>query len=179
MMVSRKVLGLLSICSLLAFASCSETISVDQQRREDNEKMFLSYENNSNGFEKVSLPGAYGDRYIYMKKTTKGTGTESPRSTDFIKMHYQGALLSSYQSGSPVYFDGNLGTHENFITPSRVSGYISGMSIALQNMVVGDKAEIIVPWYLGYGAQSIGSIPSYSALYFQVELLTIVGDQAQ
>ena len=95
----RKVFGALLLSSVFVFSSCSETIDVNAERRAENEKVFLSYANDKN-FEKVSLPGNYGDRYIYMNKKVSGSGTVAPRATDLIKMHYEVALLSTYKSGT-------------------------------------------------------------------------------
>lgn len=173
LMTYNKVLvGMLSLGAFL-LAGCSETIDTASERRVENEKAFVSYASNSKGFEKVTLPGNFGDRYIYMKWLQRGSGTVKPMATDNIKMHYEGAFLTNYQSGSTERFDSNLSTHKNLVKSSTVNTYIPGMSIALQNMVVGDQAEVIIPWYLGYGDRVDVPIPAYSALYFKVELLEI------
>jgi len=48
------------------------------------------------------------------------------------------------------------------------------MSTALQNMEVGDKWEVWIPQELGYGAIPQTSIPAYTTLVFEIELLEIV-----
>ena len=55
-----------------------------------------------------------------------------------------------------------------------VSGLIDGYRTALQHMQVGDKWEIWIPWNLGYGASGSSNIPGYTALVFEVELVSIV-----
>lgn len=174
----KKVLTALLAISALSVSSCSESINVDEERRSENEKAFLSYSTDARGFERVSLPGDYGDRYIYMKKTVKGTGTVSPRATDRVKMRYQVSHLTSYQSGNPLYFEGNMNALVNTISPMSLTSTIAGVSIALQNMVVGDRAEVLIPWYLAYGAGQVAGL-SYSALYFDIELLSIESTEAE
>jgi FKBP-type peptidyl-prolyl cis-trans isomerase len=41
-------------------------------------------------------------------------------------------------------------------------------------MQVGDKWEIWIPWMLGYGETGNNSIPGYTTLVFEIELLEIV-----
>jgi FKBP-type peptidyl-prolyl cis-trans isomerase len=59
-----------------------------------------------------------------------------------------------------------------------VNSVVRGFSIALQNMVVGDKWEICIPYNLGYGStgyisNGVTYVKSYSTLFFEVELLAI------
>lgn len=55
---------------------------------------------------------------------------------------------------------------------------LRGFNIAIQNMVIGDKWEICIPYFLGYGSSGLVQsgvtiIPGYSTLFFEVELLEI------
>jgi FKBP-type peptidyl-prolyl cis-trans isomerase len=54
------------------------------------------------------------------------------------------------------------------------NGVIPGFSIALQNMVIGDKWEVWIPWSLGYGSAGYSSIPGFSTLVFQIELVDFI-----
>ena len=95
---------------------------------------------------------------------TEGTG-EIPTENDRVKVHYTGTFLdgkvfdSSVERGSPAVFG--------------VTQVIKGWTEALQLMPVGSKWKLYIPYDLAYGTQDRGSIPPYSTLVFEVELLGI------
>lgn len=180
--IVRQTLATAMSLAALCLASCSETIDTALERRSQNERAFLSYAD-STGFDKVTLPGMYGDRYVYMKWSNKVSDRSlTPKATDYVRMYYTGSLLTS---GS--VFDSNLNIAAKNTIPLMLikrgsSGLIDGMAIALQNMAVGDKASIIIPWYLAYGEAGRGTaynmiIPTYAALRFDVELLEISSEE--
>ncbi len=109
----------------------------------------------------VSLPS--GLQYEVM---VEGNG-KKPSAKDTVSCHYHGTLVngtvfdSSVQRGEPAQFP--------------VNGVIPGWVEALQLMPVGSKWKLFIPYELAYGASGAGqSIPPYSALIFEVELLDIV-----
>ena len=90
-----------------------------------------------------------------------------PAATDTVRVHYTGKLIdgtvfdSSVERGQPAEFP--------------VNGVIRGWVEALQLMPVGSKWRLYIPQELAYGAQGAGaSIPPYSALIFDVELLKVL-----
>lgn len=124
---------------------------------------------------------AYGEQYLAENankdsvKVTKsglqyevlneGTG-KSPKATDNVKCHYEGRLIdgtvfdSSYRRGTPATFP--------------LNGVIAGWTEGLQLMKEGAKYRFHIPYNLAYGANGAGeSIPPYSALVFDVELLGV------
>ena len=90
---------------------------------------------------------------------------KKPAATDKVKVHYHGTLIdgtvfdSSVERGEPTSFGLNQ--------------VIKGWTEGLQLMPVGSKFRFYIPQELGYGAQAAGSIPPYSTLIFDVELLSI------
>lgn len=88
-----------------------------------------------------------------------------PTATDKVKVHYHGTLTdgtvfdSSVDRGEPITF--------------ALNQVIPGWTEGVQLMPVGSKFRFYVPQELGYGARQAGSIPPYSTLIFEVELLGI------
>ncbi|MGB9098577.1 FKBP-type peptidyl-prolyl cis-trans isomerase, partial [Erwinia sp.] len=90
-----------------------------------------------------------------------------PSRQDRVRVHYTGKLIdgsvfdSSVQRGEPAEFP--------------VSGVIPGWIEALTLMPVGSKWELVIPHELAYGERGAGaSIPPFSTLVFEVELLEIL-----
>lgn len=177
---SKLAAAVLSLGAVL-LASCAETIDTAKERRSASEKAFLAYKD-STGYERVSIPGAFEDRYVYMKWTKKATDrSQKPKATDYIRMYYRAAYLLD-----GIVFDNNENIADASIIPPMAvkrasAGMIDGMAIALQNMAVGDEAIVVVPWYLAYGESGITRgyqtvVPSHMALSFSVKLKEIVGD---
>ena len=90
---------------------------------------------------------------------------KKPAATDKVKVHYHGTLIdgtvfdSSVDRGEPITFGLNQ--------------VIAGWTEGVQLMPIGSKFRFYIPQELGYGAQQAGSIPPYSTLIFEVELLGI------
>lgn len=127
----------------------------------EKNKQFL--EENKKRKEVISLPS--GVQYEILRE---GKGNR-PEPSDNVKVHYKGSLIdgtvfdSSYDRNTPAVFN--------------VSQLIRGFSEALLLMPVGSKWRIYIPYELGYGANEVGSIPPYSTLIFDLELLEIVKPQ--
>lgn len=90
---------------------------------------------------------------------------KKPTATDKVKVHYHGTLIdgtvfdSSVDRGEPISF--------------ALNQVIAGWTEGLQLMPVGSKYKLYIPYELGYGERAAGSIPPYSTLIFEVELLGI------
>lgn len=90
----------------------------------------------------------------------------SPTTTDKVVAHYEGRLPdgtvfdSSYERGQPF--------------ETGITGVIKGWTEALQLMKPGDKWRLFIPPDMGYGERGVpGTIPPYSVLIFDIELLEI------
>lgn len=95
----------------------------------------------------------------------EGSG-KTPAASDTVRVHYHGTFTdgnvfdSSVQRGQPAEFP--------------VGGVIAGWVEALQLMPEGSKWKLFIPHNLAYGERGAGSIPPYSALVFEVELLNVL-----
>ena len=97
---------------------------------------------------------------------TAGEG-DIPTAQSVVSTHYRGTLIdgkqfdSSYDRGEPAEFP--------------VGGVIAGWTEALQQMKVGSKWKLFIPYHLAYGeAGAGGDIGPFQALVFDIELLAIV-----
>lgn len=107
----------------------------------------------------ITLPS--GLQYLVLKQ---GTGAK-PKVKDDVTVHYEGKLLNGYK------FDSSYDRKEPI--DLNLSQVIPGWTEGLQQMQVGSKYRLFIPWELGYGAEGAGDIPPYSVLVFDIELLKI------
>ena len=88
---------------------------------------------------------------------------------------YSGRLMPTTHYPLGYEFDRSyLSTYDPDVdVPSTmaVNGVVEGFSTAVQHMHRGDKWRIIVPYQLGYGTTARTSIPAYSTLVFEIELI--------
>lgn len=102
-----------------------------------------------------------GEGYYY-KVLTEGSG-ESPNPGDVVTIHYEGSLMdgtvfdSSYERGKAATFD--------------LDRLIKGWQLAVPEMKVGGKRRLYLPYNLAYGERGNRSIPPYSTLIFDIELI--------
>ncbi|EIJ70485.1 FKBP-type peptidyl-prolyl cis-trans isomerase [Pasteurella bettyae] len=106
------------------------------------------------------------DSGLQYEVLVEGTG-KTPTRNDTVRVHYTGTLPdgtvfdSSVSRGQPAEFP--------------VGGVIAGWVEALQLMPVGSKWRLAIPQELAYGERGAGaSIPPFSPLVFEVELLDIL-----
>jgi FKBP-type peptidyl-prolyl cis-trans isomerase FklB len=114
----------------------------------------------------VALPSG-----LQYKIITAGTGAK-PTASDTVVCNYRGTFPngtefdSSYKRGQPATF--------------AVGGVIKGWTEALQLMPVGSKWQLFIPSELAYGSRGAGgAIGPNQALVFEVELISIKGQQQQ
>ncbi|MBM6992352.1 MAG: FKBP-type peptidyl-prolyl cis-trans isomerase [Prevotella sp.] len=114
--------------------------------------------------------------YIVVHVIEEGTGSGSPLYTDSVRVNYKGSLLpsTSYPNGYEFDSSWDNATSDSTTAPAQllVSSLSDGFATALQHMHIGDEWEVYVPWTLGYGTSGSGSIPGYSVLIFDIELLS-------
>lgn len=116
-----------------------------------------------NGQKEGVITTPSGLQYMVLKE---GDG-KSPKATDKVRCHYEGMLIdgtlfdSSLQRGEPADFP--------------LNGVITGWTEGLQLMKEGAKYRFFIPYMLGYGEGGAGnSIPPYSTLIFDVELIKVL-----
>lgn len=77
---------------------------------------------------------------------------------DYISLSMAGQeIANTYMEGSPLEFV--LG--DNTI--------VQGLNLSLIKMKKGEKSRLIIPYYLGYGAEGAANVPPYTHLLMDVE----------
>ena len=97
----------------------------------------------------------------------EGNGEASVEG-DTVKVHYTGML----DTGS--VFDSSVQRNEPFDLELGTGMVIPGWEIGIKGMKAGEKAKLIIPFYLAYGERGYPPvIPPKSTLEFDVELISI------
>jgi FKBP-type peptidyl-prolyl cis-trans isomerase len=90
-----------------------------------------------------------------------------PQAGKKVKVHYMMSLLDGTKIDSS--YDRNLPLEFEYGSKSVIPGFEEGIGM----MSKGTKALFIIPYSLGYGTNSQGTIPAYSTLIAEVELLDV------
>lgn len=100
---------------------------------------------------------------LYYYLTQSGTGARV-KELSTVTVNYQGAFLNNvvFDPGSkPLTFKAGTG--------SVIAGFDEGIQLLKQ----GDKAVLIMPYHLGYGAAGVQQIPGFAILKFAVEVTAV------
>lgn len=123
------------------------------------------------------------DDYIIVQVLNEGQGAGCPLYTDTVRCMYEGRLIPSTNYLSGWVFDQSFTGTFNPATAKAaqfaVGGVVDGFSTALQNMHIGDRWKVYVPYNLGYGIKdnknsNTGAVvvPAYSTLVYDVTLVS-------
>lgn len=147
--------------------------------KKHEEQVILEYAKKNNLKTKKTESGLY---YSILKENKKG---KKAQKGDSIQVHYVGKFL-----GGKVFDTSreDIAKEAGLYNPKR--DYEEGFIFSLgQQQVIkawdegcellreGEKAIFLVPFYLGYGAAGSRSIPPYSTLVFEVELMSANGSK--
>lgn len=181
--MKRNLLHSMLLLSGLLFlaVACDKTETFDDKWQLDNEAQFARVTANT---EYTKLNSQSGKGYIMYKELEQGDGA-TPYFTNQVKVLFTGWYKNDWsQPDSYTNDKGNLirnkivfdttGDQNPIPRTFMVGQRIDGFTTALQNMHVGDKWEIWIPWKLGYGEAGNNSIPGYTTLVFEIELVDIV-----
>ena len=145
---------------LFLFVSCNLDNATDEWRLE-NQAAYDEIKADSNWKELNTEDGPSG--IFYRDLTEPGTeiGSEHPIQTAEVVVNYTGRFHNDniFDSGIKSTF--------------AVNGVVRGFGTALQHMRVGQKWDVCIPYFLGYGAAGSYPIKPYSTLFFEIELLQI------
>ena len=134
--------------------------SREKQLEEEKIKAEEELEKLASGFDKTDS----GLRYQILQE---GSGLKAEKGKT-VSVHYKGQLSDG------TVFDSSYKRNEPIDFPLGVGQVIKGWDEGIQLLKVGDKARLVIPSSLGYGAQGAGGvIPPNATLIFDVELMDI------
>ena len=159
---------------LLAATSCSTSVNepVNTQYQLNNQA-YVNNMKDSVGFVQDTVLTTIGNIYYFHKIITPGNpDSGSPVSGDSVKVNYRGRLIDgtvfdqTYSGTTPI---GNATANPATFL---INQLILGWTLNLIQMKAGEVRTIVVPQELGYGAMAVGTIPAYSALRFDIQLIS-------
>lgn len=187
--MNTKIYLLPLLLLAVLFASCEETKEVSKYDnwRPRNQAFLDSLQNVYNtkpdhGGLKYFVPFTDSNMKIYYKEIDANSTGVRPVIPNVVSAFYRGTLYTGEK------FDQNFTEEEPgpFASPTNfwvnpidmlkppyiipVMGWIE----ALQNMRVGERWIVYLPWQMGYGESGKESIPGYSVLIFDIQLQGIV-----
>ena len=103
---------------------------------------------------------------IYLIPLEKGTG-RCPVKGEKVELDFSASLLDGHSVGStfdsPEKFSFVLG--EGYVIP--------GWEAIVPHLHLGERVKAIIPFDMAYGEHSVGSIPAYANLVYDIKLLNI------
>lgn len=167
---------LMAAVALPAVVSCGSDNNWEDYKdwREANNAWYLEQvaRTNPNGtpyFNELSpawLPGS-GVLIHYFNERRATEGKLSPYLTSSVTVKYKGQLYNG------TGFDSTAVSGADTVTTFPLSAVVKGWQIALMDMRVGDTAEVVIPFPMGYGETGSNAILPYSALRFGIKLVDI------
>jgi FKBP-type peptidyl-prolyl cis-trans isomerase FklB len=162
-------------------ATCITSCSDDDTEWRDNNLAFFDDLANKSDL-KVIGDSINGYPQIYYKVIKEGTGA-IPVSGNKVSVYYAGWLWND-----TISYDDNLGYDDKKDRANafdyNIKGYeftvggsvIDGWNLAIQNMPVGSRWRVFIPYNLAYGSSGSSSIAAYSTLIFDIYLKEITED---
>jgi FKBP-type peptidyl-prolyl cis-trans isomerase len=131
-----------------------------QVLKADSEKAFFDYLK-ANNITDYTASGLFFNKSV----TTEGA---QPQEGQIARIKF----AASYLDGTPLGDSEQLGDHYDVVIGE--GKVLKGLEEAVAMMRVGEKARFVLPYTLAYGTNAFGSIPAYSNLVFDVELLDVL-----
>ncbi|WP_082893744.1 FKBP-type peptidyl-prolyl cis-trans isomerase [Rufibacter ruber] len=162
---------MLSICFVLAFASCNDKDPYDPYANFDaaaqaklDDELIQSYLKTNGITDTVKTASG-----LYYKVIEAGDGAR-PVLGNKIKVHYTGKFIQN-----SVIFESTYASppHEpqTFVLDTRL---IKGWTEGIPMMRKGEKARLWIPSHLAYGLLGNGKIPGNTPIMFEIYLLDIL-----
>ena len=111
---------------------------------------------------------------LVFQKTVENPTGAAIVTGQLVKVNYVGRLGYGYiqtDASNKVIYDSKFGSGTLSFTAG-AGQLISGFEEAALKLKVGEKAKVILPHTSAYGATGNSTIPGYSPLYFEIEVVS-------
>lgn len=150
-MFKSKLFFVVFLLVIISSCSSEETLTPEQENQKIEE--YITAKKLT-----VTEKTATGLRFILTKANPSGAKVTKGQ---YVTVNYAGRFLSDKQ------FDSG-----NFPFYVGTGGSVAGFDEGVGKMRVGEKATLIFPSNLGYGTKGQSSIPGYSPLVFDIEVIS-------
>lgn len=157
---------IIAVCAGFSFAQTKKrTVSrAGKATTKSTKSKPATFKKMTNPINSAAVTTASGLTYII---TQKGTGAQL-KNGDNVIINYTGLLTDGTK------FDSSLDRGEPFSFPLGAGKVIKGWDEGVGKLRVGDRATLIIPPALGYGARGAGGvIPPDATLIFIVEVMGV------
>ncbi|MHA8090590.1 FKBP-type peptidyl-prolyl cis-trans isomerase [Aquirufa antheringensis] len=111
---------------------------------------------------------------LVFQKTLENPAGASILTGQLVKVNYTGRLGYGYiqtDATNKVVYDSKFGSGTLTFTAG-AGQLIAGFEEAALKLKVGEKGKAILPYTIAYGASGNSTIPGYSPLYFEIEVVS-------
>lgn len=138
---------------------------VQAQQKDELLRMEVEEETKRNNYLAQNYPTAKPtESGLFYIETKKGTGS-TPEVGQKVKVHYKGMFMDG------TVFDSSFDRDEPIEFPLGQGQVIKGWDEGISMMKKGGTAVLVIPSDIAYGPNGRGSIPPFSTLVFEVELV--------
>jgi FKBP-type peptidyl-prolyl cis-trans isomerase len=154
--ISKSILFFLTISIIVLLVSCDPAKKYEKAEK-DAINNYLNTNSNLNFVQQSSG--------LYYLEVLAGTGRQ-PVALDTVYVVYTGKFLNGN------VFDSNVGADQLVFTIGK-GEMLAGFEEGIMLMNQGGKATILLPSSLAYGTQGFYTIPGYTALLYDIELVKV------
>ncbi|MDE6301259.1 MAG: FKBP-type peptidyl-prolyl cis-trans isomerase [Muribaculaceae bacterium] len=180
--MKKSLLTLIMAAAALSIQSCSHEdndikLSDYDEWRAENDQWLKEIQNRKNPdgspYYRTLIPVWNPGAFVlihYFNDRLETAGNLSPLYTSTVDVRYIGYNKNNepFDSSTTINTTGTPG-----VARFRCNNVIQGWSIAMEDMRVGDTAEVVVPYNVGYGSSYSAAIKPYSNLRFNIRLVDI------
>ena len=149
---------------LMLFACTAESLKEQLVRQEDSIEKYIEKLINDN---KLNADSVFYNSGVYRLVFVSGMGNEAA-SGDSVIFHYRASIFNT----TPTRYYDSTGLY-----PQRgilgVGSYINGLEKGLSGMQINEEAEILLTGEQAYGNMSMGILPPYAPVKFEVTMLNV------